>query len=1132
MSIRKFSIKQMLSFLLSIVIFCAGFIFPTYASDNSDGAITEVSRTDGGGIKLGEFSYFDGEIKVTGSYEKGWNENIAWLIYDKGNENEIYGMGEVYSKPDGTFSICFRLSDKGYGKNLILEIKAESEAEKATAELIFVNVNQKMDALLAETERLLAQCENAGFSVGYERAKYSTAKKFKDMLSVYRENGETEEVNFNTNEIIRLCEEACAALQSYLNGEAEPFKTVRAAANTPTLRDGKFYSDVTVNGKAGGSQPTFYLGYGHWSTFHEMEDFRDMGINTVQYEIGPAQILKKAAPVTEWDLDDTKYGDNLKYSIEHSGENNGSVVINSAGSGEIHLSQTVSVMPNTSYTFQIDFKCESASSVWIRAIGEKEEKAWIYDGNFDSERPTWITRNVSVKTGSNQHEMTVTIGSHNNARNLMFDNAVLKLSDGAQTNLLKNADFSKGNMDIFAIDTDNLQKVKDVFKRAEECDMNIIFLTAMHYFPKFMYDDYPDIANGKTADTLGSEFAGFMPFNPTHPKVRETLSAFLDVLIPEIENYKSLHSICISNEPGFHANVTSEYYLPKYRQMLEDKYGSIAELNAAYDTSYASFEQVNMPENTDRTSAERKQAAYFNDYRLFNESVMTEYHKMIADKIREINPNILLHTKQMEYLQSIGISNNRIELGINNEKLSEFLDLNGCDAWAYLGEPKDTIMGKTMWYDYMKSVKDVPVVNSEDHIIRDGRNLQRNEEEFRFNMTDLWQGAIHGRGASVVWLWETADTRALKNGDYYNPNLSRRADYIAEIGKMALDLNRLANEIGAIWDEKARVGILYSDSSITQNPYSLQASYHAYQQAMFHGEKVFFVNETTPEALNENKEIKLLIVPCCNYLKSATMEQIKLFLDGGGKVLFLNANEKAYYDENAKTPDQTLLNGIMKHSGSGTVSFSYAEDMYVQDSKKEVETALKAMISQMSHTVTVSAENGNVEWLGAEYGDDYIVSICNYGSSDTTVTLNTAAGYDVGNAVDMISGQKLGNSFTLASNKPILIKAEGSDKIRFYVGKGDARYETTLPNKAEMSSTAVCGTAQPGDKYIHIVGVFENGRLKQTFTKNGTADAIGINSELEFRIDDSVDLKKCEVKGFLFKSNSLRPYLPAKALRY
>ena len=58
---------------------------------------------------------------------------------------------------------------------------------------------------------MLAQCENAGFSVGYERAKYSTAKKFKDMLSFYRENGETEEVNFNTNEIIRLCEEACAA---------------------------------------------------------------------------------------------------------------------------------------------------------------------------------------------------------------------------------------------------------------------------------------------------------------------------------------------------------------------------------------------------------------------------------------------------------------------------------------------------------------------------------------------------------------------------------------------------------------------------------------------------------------------------------------------------------------------------------------------------------------------------------------------------------------------------------------------------------------------------------------------------------------------------------------------------------
>lgn len=878
MSTRTFSIKRILSLLLSAVICCAGFTLPTFAADNPTGAVTVVSRTDGGGIKLGEISYYDEEITVTGSYEKGWNENIAWLIYDKGNENQIYGMDEVYSKPDGTFLICFRLTDNGYGKNLILDIKAESEAEKATAELIFVNAKQKMNTLLAETERLLEQCEDAGLSVGYERVKYNTAKKFKAMLSVYRENGETEEVDFNTSEIIRLCEEACTALQSYLNGEAEPLKTVRTASNTPTVMDGKFYSDVTVNGKNGGSQPTFYLGYGHWGTFPEMEDFRDMGINTVQYEIGPAQILKKAAPVKDWDLDDTKYGDNLKYSIVHSDENNGSVVINSTGSGEIYLSQTVSVMPDTSYTFQVDFKCESASSVWIRVIGEKEEKSWIHDGNFDSARPTWVTRSISVKTGSNQHEMTVTIGSHDNASNLMFDNAVLKPSEGSQTNLLKNADFSEKNTDIFAVNTENLQTVKDVFKRAEECDINIIFLTAMHYFPKFMYDDYPDIANGKTSETLDPEFAGYIPFNPTHPKVQETLGAFLDVVIPEIENYKSLHSICISNEPGFRANVTSEYYLAKYRKMLEDKYGSVAELNAAYNTAYSSFDEVNMPKNTYRGAAERQQIAYFNDYRLFNEAVMTEYHKTIADKIHEINPDILLHTKQMEYLQSIGISNNRIELGINNEELSKFLDLNGCDAWAYLGEPKDTIMGKTMWYDYMKSVKDVPVVNSEDHIIRDSSTLQHNEQEFKFNMTDLWQGAVHGRGASVVWLWEPGDGRALKNGDFYNPNLSRRADYAAAIGKMTLDLNRLAGEIGAIWDKEANVGILYSDSSLTQNPYSLQASYVSYQQAMFHGQKVFFVNETTPQTLNENESLKLLIVPCCNYLKSDTLEQIKLFL--------------------------------------------------------------------------------------------------------------------------------------------------------------------------------------------------------------------------------------------------------------
>ena len=678
----------------------------------------------------------------------------------------------------------------------------------------------------------------------------------------------------------------------------------------------------------------------------------------------------------------------------------------------------------------------------------------------------------------------------------------------------------------FVVDDSAIARIKDVFSRAEKADVSIVLLLAMHNFPEFVYE-YDETANGSKE---GWDWP-FMPFNPTHPLVLETLTAAINAVVPEIKDYKSLGSICLSNEPLFAANQRPTYYKPIYQQYIRDKYNnSINDVNAAYGTAYSDFSQLEMPSG-ERKSDDSGKVTSYNDYREFNESIMIQYHKTMADAVKSIDSSLLLNVKQMTPFGAYGTSNNRVEYGMNHEKLSQFLDINGCDAIAYYGSDQDTLLAKTMWYDYLTSVKNAPVINSEDHILRDaieGETEQvRSEEEFKMNMADLWQGAIHGRGASALWMWDKSDWTKKGTG-YYNTNLTRRADYIAEIGKIALDLNRLSGEITAIQQAKPRVGILYSDNSMSQIPYALEATYKAYSKVLTSGEKAFFVTEEQPELLNTTEGLELLIVPCSNYMKAETLNQIKRFIDGGGKVLMLKANNKEWLTENGKAHDTALLNSVL--SASETAEFTATSSSRVEDTNGAVNTKLDEMLNQLTmKDVTLTVKNGEVEWTEASYGRKHVINICNHGTVPVEVTLNVPSEYNAAETVDLISKEKVGGSFTVQPNEPMLLSIQGDSVTKFLNTNGETVNHIS-GNK--MSASVLYYGEEPNESVTHIVAVYENGCLKNLFTNSVQTGVAGTaKSEIEFDIDNNIDLDKCTVKSFLFDSfENIKPLLPAKEI--
>ncbi|MBE7011339.1 MAG: hypothetical protein E7415_01545 [Ruminococcaceae bacterium] len=673
------------------------------------------------------------------------------------------------------------------------------------------------------------------------------------------------------------------------------------------------------------------------------------------------------------------------------------------------------------------------------------------------------------------------------------------------------------NGNKYDINETAIENIKSVFKDAEDNNIRIMFMTATAYFPEFIYDNYPEINNDGSA-----AFPDFMPYNPTHPEVIEALTAFLNAVIPEIKDYKSFHSVCLANEPFFISHEYPDYYIDAYRDFIINKYGSLSAASIAHGEIYLSREAITMPSSI-------SVSARYNDWREFNDSILTKWFTVLKEVMAEIDPTIPVQTKCSAYISSGAHGNRRVFCGTNYEQWSEIMDINGCDAWGIYGENGNKLQGKTMWYDFMTSLKNAPVINSEDHILRDKTEILYNEDELKMNLADVWQGAIHGRAGAVYWLWDKS-SRTDEGTIYYNSNLSRRIDTVAGISRVNLDLNRLANEITAIQKKDARCAVLYSNyTQVANSNLHNAAMYEAYRTLQNNGEKVYIVNDTYPERLNENENPELLIVPCCNYLPQKVWQEIEEFIGRGKTVIFAEYNT-SYYNENGKALDSTLKNSVL--NDAVRVSFGgWSSDSVTLSGCQDVYAAIVNAISGYENDVTVESSNGETEWTAAKYESGYVVNLCNLGdeTTDITVSLN---GEECGELFDLTQNKEVSNKISLAPYETKLIKIEGSEEIKdgmsFWYSDGSEALEV----KADTISSKAKTTVGAGEGFVHILAVYSKGNvLKSILTNDGFADENGnILSEISITVKEN-EVSDMVLKSYLFNSlGRLEPYLPSAEL--
>lgn len=355
------------------------------------------------------------------------------------------------------------------------------------------------------------------------------------------------------------------------------------------------------------------------------------------------------------------------------------------------------------------------------------------------------------------------------------------------------------------------------------------------------------------------------------------------------------------------------------------------------------------------------------------------------------------------------------------------MTLNGNDANNYLNDPQDyqwDIHSKMSFYDLQASVSDAPVFDFENHVIRDRDDNYGGEEMVRHVASDIWQGTLHGRGGSTLWVWE----RTYDDSHDFSGSILNRPDVVAETSRTMLDIGRLTEELTAIEKSAKRIGILYSKAARVYSNYYTNSLTTAYEAAVYSGEKVDFV---TPKQITNGKlelsDIDILIVPESSNVEDGTLEGIYEFVKNGGKVIISGRNSLSANQYNKPLPSE-----MRDYIFSSSTVFETSRVGAYQLASPSAEDIWNAVLKLKNENgIGSGLEIRNAETGEAVYGiacqsvfenGRLLVNICNYVYDSMPEVRLSIGGKAISMVKELRSGRILTDKLTLTPYEPILLE--------------------------------------------------------------------------------------------------------------
>lgn len=417
-------------------------------------------------------------------------------------------------------------------------------------------------------------------------------------------------------------------------------------------------------------------------------------------------------------------------------------------------------------------------------------------------------------------------------------------------------------------------------------------LLSPHYFPKWIIDEHPDMRQ-----TPESAKQILEDVNINHPVYIETVSNWINSIVPIVKDCPGLFSFCITNEPGYEFSGRDSYSRPLWTAYLEKKHGTIQVLNKRYGTSYGSFEEVPVPERA-FPNEESALPAYY-DWVRFNQQNVANWHRWMNDLVKRNAPNIPTHVKYvMDHFdprpQAERTHGGVLAKGIDPEIISEFTDLAGTDTVAFIGSDQGRYsfpwQRTELTYDFMHSIRRRPVIDTELHFIIDGHPAESIPAEHLRLV--LWLGALHNRTAFANWIWTEP------GGFSTSGSVKLRPASLFGASEAILDLNRLAEEIRAVNEAPANVALLYSPTLLFWQESYPRTLIDLYTALSFAGHKVTFISEKQLAERNYPEQVKMLFLPRATHVSDETVSNLQRFAGGGGKLVPVGEGNLAFNEYN------------------------------------------------------------------------------------------------------------------------------------------------------------------------------------------------------------------------------------------
>lgn len=888
-----------------------------------------------------------------------------------------------------------------------------------------------------EIVELVNKCKKENMPTDYLDVGEGILGRFLEWMQEDYAEEELGELEHMIYALTNIYNETKALAEGYLDGSIEPNYVPRFVSSDLTVEGGQFYADVDNHGKIERS-PVNFVGYLTWF-YLQKKDFpllKKMGNNVVHTEVRMYDLLKTPDVNTYWKVQEGVYHP-ITTSVTDEDVMSGKYALKIVDPTEKwalnsyrYIYQTVNVKPNTTYSFGLSAKGKNVANAWFTASDYNQRIS--LQNTYD-----WKSFAGTYTTGENQTELTLKIYTEAKADALYIDDVYI-CEAGSTKNMLKDVGFESGESfegADYTIDYDYLEEIRQTFQKAEENDVRIDLLLAGHNMPTFL-KEYPE---------LKYTGGGFYPYNLNAPLIKELYEVYIRTLITAVADYKSFGSVCLTNEPAFNATdaSVSDFYHDDWVEFIKERFnGDLDALNKAFKLNCASFEEVPMRGGETYSAFEfaRKE---------FADKIFAQWHQWAADLVKECAPHALIHSKKMNEVGRADYSRarNQALIGTDTEKWTTFSDINGLDATGRIYPDDTNLTGADFehefaYYDLSRSVKNMPIHNSEDHVFGGytlalGEVIEEGDNNITVDQTsdsvalNMWSGALHGRGASTIWIFEREDRARARQHAYYTQWVTLYPDILYKTGKVSLDLQRLAYEVKALQDQPAEAGIVFAQSGRIMNNSVMNTVYNTYSALMYNGHRTHFVTESTPETMHN---LRLLFVPNLKNVKPVIMDELKKFVDNGGKLVILGKDSLSYDEHNVPYPAEQR-DYIMSKAQVIDVT---ADGIYLTYPTKAEMTEIVTDIlvdAQLDRIQLVDAATGepiyNTDYYATTYNGKLLIQAAYYtnikdGAKNVKVLLN---GEPIGEMKDLISGNTYNDSFMLEPISAVLLEVDTDNKF-------------------------------------------------------------------------------------------------------